>query len=64
VGAQGGQVEALSPAFTGQPAAALVTASRSIVEPAVDARNPLVALGFASKLRDEVWAVSEKAQFG
>ena len=59
IGAQGGRVEALGPAFAPHPAAGLVTASRSIVnahgerggEPAV------AAAAAAEELRAEAWAL-------
>jgi orotidine-5'-phosphate decarboxylase len=60
VGAQGGRVEALGPAFAPGPAAALVTASRGIAlaheqhggEPARAAREA------AERLRDDVWRLA------
>jgi orotidine-5'-phosphate decarboxylase len=51
VGAQGGSPEALGPAFSGDPASALVAASRSIA----DAADPGAA---AAALRDSVWTAS------
>jgi orotidine-5'-phosphate decarboxylase len=50
VGAQGGRVADLAPAFTEHPASVLVTASRSIA----GAPDPAAA---ASGLRDELWAL-------
>jgi len=60
VGAQGGRVEALAPAFAPGPAAALVTVSRGIAlaheqqggEPAQAARAA------AERLRDAVWSLA------
>jgi orotidine-5'-phosphate decarboxylase len=51
VGAQGGRVEDLGPAFGGRPAGALVAASRSLIY----APDPAAA---ARELRDAVWAAS------
>jgi orotidine-5'-phosphate decarboxylase len=51
VGAQGGRPEDLGPAFAGNPAAALVSASRSIIY----ADDPLEA---AERLRAVLWAVA------
>ncbi len=53
VGAQGGRPEALGPAFAGNPAAAIVTASRSIAA----AADPAAA---AEALRREVVAIASK----
>jgi orotidine-5'-phosphate decarboxylase len=53
VGAQGGTVAELGPAFSGHPASALVTASRSIA----GADDPAAA---AARLRDEVAAVAAR----
>jgi orotidine-5'-phosphate decarboxylase len=53
VGAQGGTVAELGPAFSGHPASALVTASRSIA----GAEDPAAA---AARLRDEVAAVAAR----
>lgn len=60
VGAQGGAVEALGPAFEPHPAAGLVAASRSIVDAAgADADDPArAAQDAAFELRDAVWAAS------
>ena len=52
VGAQGGSVADLGPAFAGEPAAALVTASRSIA----GAADPAAA---AEALRAELWDISQ-----
>jgi orotidine-5'-phosphate decarboxylase len=54
VGAQGGSAEALGPAFSAQPASALVAASRSIAT----AADPLAA---AEELRAQVWGASQSA---
>jgi orotidine-5'-phosphate decarboxylase len=51
VGAQGGRVEDLGPAFSSQPASALVTVSRAIAE------DPEPAAA-AARLRASVWEVS------
>jgi orotidine-5'-phosphate decarboxylase len=51
VGAQGGQVAELGPAFGGHPASALITASRSIA----DAPEPAAAAG---ELRASLWAIA------
>jgi orotidine-5'-phosphate decarboxylase len=53
VGAQGGEAGDLAPAFSGHPASALVTASRSIA----GAPDPSQA---AARLRDEVAAVASR----
>jgi orotidine-5'-phosphate decarboxylase len=58
VGAQGGRAELLGPAFAPGRAAALVTASRSIVEPALEAGSPAAARGAAEALRQAAWEVS------
>jgi orotidine-5'-phosphate decarboxylase len=60
VGAQGGAVEALGPAFEPHPAAGLIAASRSIVDaagaPGDDAARAAQEAAFA--LRDAVWKLS------
>ena len=59
VGAQGGSVEELAPAFAPHPAAGLVTASRSIVN-AFQTRGgepPRAAADAAEELRAAAWAV-------
>lgn len=53
VGAQGGRVADLGPAFASGPASALVAASRSIAQ----AEDPAAA---ARSLRDEVLAIAER----
>ncbi len=58
VGAQGGKVEDLAPAFAGRPAAALVTVSRSIARAALDAGDAAAARPAAEQLRDAAWAAS------
>jgi orotidine-5'-phosphate decarboxylase len=58
VGAQGGRVEGLRPAFSPAPAAALVTASRSIVDPALAAGHAGAALAAAEALRETAWALA------
>jgi orotidine-5'-phosphate decarboxylase len=54
VGAQGGSAAALGPAFSAEPASALVAASRSIAT----AADPLAA---AEELRAQVWDASQSA---
>jgi orotidine-5'-phosphate decarboxylase len=54
VGAQGGSAAALGPAFSTEPASALVTASRSIAT----APDPAAA---AEQLRAQVWDASQSA---
>jgi orotidine-5'-phosphate decarboxylase len=58
VGAQGGRVEDLAPAFAGRPAAALVTVSRSIAQAALDSGDAAAARPVAEKLRAAAWAVA------
>ena len=62
IGAQGGTVEAVGAAFGPGPAAALVTASRSIVEPALEAGSAEAALEAAEELRRAAWALSGGSQ--
>jgi orotidine-5'-phosphate decarboxylase len=57
VGAQGGQVEELRAAFSPGPAAALVTASRSLVDPALAAGDAATARDAADALRETAWAL-------
>jgi orotidine-5'-phosphate decarboxylase len=59
VGAQGGEVDALAPAFGGRPAAALVTVSRAIVRPALDAGDASAARQAADELRAAAWAAGQ-----
>ena len=58
IGAQGGRVEQLGPAFAPGRAAALVTASRSIVDAALEAGQPAAALAAAQSLREAAWELS------
>jgi orotidine-5'-phosphate decarboxylase len=60
VGAQGGSVEALAPAFRPHPAAGLVTASRSIVNAHADrGGDPAqAAAAAAEELRAVAWGLS------
>jgi orotidine-5'-phosphate decarboxylase len=58
VGAQGGRVDQLGAAFAPGRAAALVTASRSMVGPALESGDPQAARAAAERLREEVWALS------
>ena len=58
VGAQGGRVEDLAPAFGGRPAAALVTVSRSIARAALDSGDLGAARAAAEQLRAAAWAVA------
>jgi len=57
VGAQGGRVEDLGPAFAPHPAAGLVTASRSIVNAHRDRGGDpaAAAAGAAEELREAAW---------
>jgi orotidine-5'-phosphate decarboxylase len=57
VGAQGGRVEALKPAFAPAKAAALVAASRSIVGPALEAGLGS-ARAAAERLRESAWKLT------
>jgi orotidine-5'-phosphate decarboxylase len=58
VGAQGGRVEEVGAAFAPGQAAALVTASRSIVGPALEAGDASVARSYAEQLRKSTWDAS------
>jgi orotidine-5'-phosphate decarboxylase len=58
IGAQGGRVEQLGAAFAPARAAALVTASRSIVDAALEAGEPGAALPAAESLREVAWELS------
>ena len=58
IGAQGGRAEDAAPAFGGRRAAALVTASRSIADAALEAGSAAAALPVAERLRDTAWAIS------
>jgi orotidine-5'-phosphate decarboxylase len=57
IGAQGGRVEDVRSAFAPARAAALVTASRSIVDPALEA-GPSAGRSAAERLRETAWNVS------
>ena len=61
VGAQGGRVEDLAPAFGGRPGAALVTVSRSIAGAALEAGHAEAALPVAEALRAAAWRVATGA---
>jgi orotidine-5'-phosphate decarboxylase len=58
IGAQGGRAEDAAPAFGGRRAAALVTASRSIADAALEAGSAAAALPAAERLREAAWAIS------
>jgi orotidine-5'-phosphate decarboxylase len=58
VGAQGGSVEELRAAFAPGKAAALVTAARSIVGPALESGDPRAAHSSAEQLREATWVAS------
>jgi orotidine-5'-phosphate decarboxylase len=58
IGAQGGRAEDAAPAFAGRRAAALVTASRSIADAALEAGSAAGALPAAERLREAAWAIS------
>jgi orotidine-5'-phosphate decarboxylase len=58
VGAQGGRAELLGPAFSPGRAAALIAASRSIVDPALEAGSVGPARDAAEALRESAWEVS------
>ena len=58
IGAQGGRAEDAAPAFAGRRAAALVTASRSIADAALEAGSAAAALPAAERLRETAWAIS------
>ena len=66
VGAQGGAVDALGPAFAPHPAAGLVSASRSIVNAHSDrGGDPAAAAAAAAEeLRAEAWAVAAQSSTG
>ena len=63
VGAQGGSVDALAPAFAPHPAAGLVAASRSIVGAHAERGGdpPQAAAEAAAALRDAAWATAAGA---
>jgi orotidine-5'-phosphate decarboxylase len=58
VGAQGGRVEEIGPAFTPGRAAALIAASRSIVDPAIESGDAEAARSVAERLRQAAWDLS------
>jgi orotidine-5'-phosphate decarboxylase len=58
VGAQGGRVEEIKPAFTPGRAAGLVAASRSIVDPALASGDAASAREAAERLRAATWDLS------
>jgi orotidine-5'-phosphate decarboxylase len=58
IGAQGGGVEAVGAAFGPGRAAALVTASRSIAESALEAGSAEAAREAAERLRESAWALA------
>jgi orotidine-5'-phosphate decarboxylase len=55
VGAQGGEVQALRPAFAPGRAAGLVAVSRSIADAALAAGDPAAGRAAAEKLREAAW---------
>jgi orotidine-5'-phosphate decarboxylase len=62
VGAQGGEVAALAPAFAPGPAGGLVSASRSVIHASRDnGRWQGAAAAEAARLREAAWAVVESA---
>jgi orotidine-5'-phosphate decarboxylase len=64
IGAQGGRVEDLAPAFTPGPAGGLVTASRSIAEAhrRSEAGHASAARAEAERLRAAAWELSQQVQ--
>jgi orotidine-5'-phosphate decarboxylase len=59
VGAQGGTVEDLAPAFAPHPAGGLIAASRSIVDAAGEGGDPArAAAAAAEQLRESAWALA------
>jgi orotidine-5'-phosphate decarboxylase len=58
VGAQGGRAEDLAPAFAGRPDAALVTVSRTLARPALEAGDADAARVAAEDLRAATWKVA------
>lgn len=58
VGAQGGRVEDLAPAFAPGPAGGLITASRSIVQAGDGAKAPSAARAEAQRLRELAWGLA------
>ena len=61
VGAQGGRVEDLAPAFMHHRAGALITVSRTIARAALDAGDAAAARAAAERLREATWAVASAA---
>jgi orotidine-5'-phosphate decarboxylase len=62
IGAQGGEIAALGPAFAPGPAGGLVSASRSILYASrADGRWQAAAATEAGRLREAAWAVVERA---
>jgi orotidine-5'-phosphate decarboxylase len=63
VGAQGGRVQELAPAFSAGRAAGLISASRSIADAhRLSGRGPAAAAREeAERLRESAWALSERA---
>jgi orotidine-5'-phosphate decarboxylase len=55
VGAQGGSVDLLSAAFAPGPSGALVTASRSLVNPALESGEARASVAAAEELRATTW---------
>ena len=58
IGAQGGEIEAVGGAFGPGRAAALVTASRSIAGPALEAGSADAAREAAERLRESAWVLA------
>jgi orotidine-5'-phosphate decarboxylase len=58
VGAQGGRVEDLAPAFAPGPAGGLITASRSIVHAGGGVGSPADARAEAERLREIAWGLA------
>ncbi|HZO59793.1 MAG TPA: orotidine-5'-phosphate decarboxylase [Solirubrobacterales bacterium] len=58
VGAQGGRVEDLAPAFGGHLAGALITVSRTIARAALDAGDAAAARPAAEEIRAAAWAAA------
>jgi orotidine-5'-phosphate decarboxylase len=58
IGAQGGRVDHLGAAFAPGPSGALVTASRSLVDPALAAGEASAARTAAEALRETAWALA------
>jgi orotidine-5'-phosphate decarboxylase len=58
IGAQGGRAEDAAPAFGGRRAGALVTASRSIADAALESGSAPAALAATERLRETAWSIS------